>query len=89
VTLNQTQMPLHGHTLNGLNTSGAKLEPTNDWLANVVNDYDHYAPATPSTLVPLNPASIQPVGGQPHNNIQPYLTVNICIALTGVFPSRN
>jgi microcystin-dependent protein len=28
-------------------------------------------------------------GGQPHNNLQPYLVVNICIALVGTFPSRN
>ena len=28
-------------------------------------------------------------GSQPHNNIQPYLAVNFCIALTGIFPARN
>jgi microcystin-dependent protein len=28
-------------------------------------------------------------GGQPHPNIQPFLVVNFCIALVGVFPSRN
>jgi microcystin-dependent protein len=28
-------------------------------------------------------------GGQPHNNMQPYLTINFCIALQGLFPSRN
>lgn len=28
-------------------------------------------------------------GGQPHNNLQPFLTVNFCIALQGIFPARN
>jgi microcystin-dependent protein len=28
-------------------------------------------------------------GSQPHNNLQPYLAVNFCIALQGIFPSRN
>jgi microcystin-dependent protein len=28
-------------------------------------------------------------GGQPHENVQPYLTLNFCIALSGIFPSRN
>jgi microcystin-dependent protein len=27
-------------------------------------------------------------GSQPHNNVMPYLAVNFCIALTGIFPSR-
>jgi microcystin-dependent protein len=28
-------------------------------------------------------------GGVGHSNIQPYLTINFCIALSGIFPSRN
>jgi len=28
-------------------------------------------------------------GGQPHNNLQPYLAMNFCIALQGVFPPRS
>jgi microcystin-dependent protein len=40
--------------------------------------------------VTLNPASVQPAGnGVPHTNIQPYLALNYCISLTGIFPSRN
>jgi microcystin-dependent protein len=38
----------------------------------------------------MNPAVITPAGGsQPHNNMQPYLVLNYCIAYTGIFPSRN
>jgi microcystin-dependent protein len=46
--------------------------------------------ATSSKLVPLVPNTIAPAGGgTPHTNIQPYLTINWCIALSGIFPSRN
>lgn len=43
-----------------------------------------------SATTGLAPTSINPVGGgQPHNNMQPYLVLNYCIALEGVFPARN
>ena len=38
----------------------------------------------------MNPAIVSTVGGnQPHNNLQPYLVLTYCIALQGIFPSRN
>jgi microcystin-dependent protein len=44
---------------------------------------------TPGNLVSMNANTIAPAGGgQPHNNMQPYLTLNFCIALQGVMPSR-
>jgi microcystin-dependent protein len=48
-----------------------------------------YGPAT--AMTPLIPAVLTgyPGGGQPHDNLQPYLGMNYCIALAGVFPSRN
>ena len=40
-------------------------------------------------LVELAPEALAPAGGnQPHNNMQPYLTFNFCIALQGVYPPR-
>jgi microcystin-dependent protein len=37
----------------------------------------------------MAPQAIAPSGGSlPHNNLQPYLTLNFCIALQGVFPQR-
>ncbi|MGA9335525.1 MAG: phage tail protein, partial [Rudaea sp.] len=40
-------------------------------------------------LVSMAPEALAPAGGdQPHNNMQPYLTLNFCIALQGVFPPR-
>ncbi|MDQ3981172.1 MAG: tail fiber protein [Actinomycetota bacterium] len=47
-----------------------------------------YAPA--SNLTSIQPATIANTGGsQPHNNMQPYLVLNFCIALQGIFPSPN
>ena len=44
----------------------------------------------PDNLTALNPAAGGATGGsQPHVNMQPYLTLNFCIALQGIFPSRN
>jgi microcystin-dependent protein len=38
----------------------------------------------------MNAGTISPTGGgQPHNNMQPYLVMNFVIALVGIFPSRN
>jgi microcystin-dependent protein len=42
-----------------------------------------------SNNVSMAPSSLAPAGGsQPHNNMQPYLTANFCIALQGVYPPR-
>jgi len=48
-----------------------------------------YAP--PAAAVHLAAGQVAPVagGGIPHNNLQPYLTLNWCIALQGIFPSRS
>ena len=46
--------------------------------------------AASGTAVSLAPGQVAPVtaGGSPHNNLQPYLTLNWCIALQGIFPPR-
>ena len=46
-------------------------------------------PSAAANLVTMAPQSLAPAGGdQPHNNMMPYLTLNFCIALQGVFPPR-
>lgn len=91
VTLIQTQMPAHNHLLN-VSTQGAGSDsPSGSVLAvsaladgTVVNTYGSTITAT------ANPQSIGVAGGtQPHPNMQPYLVMNYCIALEGIFPSRN
>jgi microcystin-dependent protein len=46
-----------------------------------------YAPL--AHITPLPAATVANAGGQPHNNMQPYLVLNFCIALQGIYPSRN
>ncbi len=84
-TLTLTELPAHTHTLEGTNENGAAANPSGAVLGAVNNVY--HAPANPVTM---SPGSVTTVGGsQPHDNMQPYLTLSFCIALQGIFPSPN
>ena len=84
VTVNQSQMPQHLHFLQGSATVGDSANANNTVLASAAN---LYGPA--SNLTTLDPASVSNVGGsQAHNNMMPYLVLNFCIALQGIFPSQ-
>jgi microcystin-dependent protein len=84
-TLTINEMPGHTHVPVGAPTVNSAV-PTGN-LPGKGTSQNFYAA---SQNTPLNPASVVAVGGsQPHNNIQPYLVINFCIALVGVFPSRN
>jgi microcystin-dependent protein len=90
VTLISTEMPMHTHLFATSNVGGAIGTPNGNFLAassdsNVVS---FYRPTSDGST--LNPQSVGLAGGsQPHNNMQPYLVINFCIALEGIFPSRN
>ena len=87
-TLAGSEMPQHTHTF-AANTSatGGTASPNNAYLGGGNNVY---AAANAGTTTPLTAASIAAVGGgQPHLNMQPFLALNFCIALQGIFPSRN
>jgi len=87
VTLLSTNLPAHVHSANGSTTNGTTRNPNNGIYASTTVPL--HAAAT-GALVPLNPATVLPVGGnQPHPNLQPYTVINFCIALSGIFPSRN
>ncbi len=48
-----------------------------------------YQPSS-AGIAHLSDNAVAPAGGdQPHNNMQPYLTLNFCIALQGIFPPRS
>lgn len=84
-TLITSEMPQHTHTANGVTTTANSPAATNNtWAASAKNPYAASANATMSSnaLGSLN-------GSQPHDNMPPYLTVSFCIALQGIFPSRN
>jgi len=84
-TLVQNEMPQHIHSLNGLSDNGDTPIAAGDLLAAASGLY-----IAPKSLTTLLPATVTNVGGsQSHENRQPYLTLNFCIALQGIFPSRN
>ncbi|RYD66794.1 MAG: phage tail protein [Sphingomonadales bacterium] len=85
VTINQTTMPQHMHVAQAYAADSTTFDPTGNLLGNVLNGY-----AAPANLTTLSPTQISNFGGsQPHTNMQPYLTLNFCIALQGIFPSQN
>ena len=84
VTLLSTQMPAHNHTHVASSGPPADNLPGGNFVAAAAI----YA-ASPGDSV-MAPSSIGIAGGnQPHPNMQPYLVLNWCIALEGIFPSRN
>ena len=84
-TLSIAELPTHVHGMNGSNTPAETNTATGAYLGIVNNAY---GPA--ANLVALSPAAVTNVGGsQAHLNMQPFLTLNFCIALQGIFPSPN
>jgi microcystin-dependent protein len=89
VTLLQSEMPAHSHSLMASSTSSSKPNPSGNALARVQSGATPYVPSAGAPLVNFAGAALSPAGGgQPHNNMQPYLTLSFCIALQGVFPPR-
>jgi microcystin-dependent protein len=84
-TLSISELPAHTHTPVGNPGNASTGNPTgNLWAGLSSGGY------LPTANTAMNPASILPTGGsQPHDNMSPYLVLNFCIALQGIFPSRN
>ena len=84
-TLNISEMPAHAHVPMASSSPADKSNPAGNLWAS--GDEDAYV-SSPDTG--MNPALSLAVGGsQPHENMQPYLTINFIIALQGIFPSQN
>ena len=93
VTLLQTEMPSHTHTINSIDgprVGGQTGQPGN---AILVKTGGIPASAFTSGATQNQTMASGMVGGaggdQPHNNLMPYLTLNFCIALQGVYPPRS
>lgn len=86
VTLTVPQMAQHTHPLNVSASPAAKTDPAG--LAPARAGANIYG--APGATNYLDPTAVSSVGGgQAHDNMPPYLVINWCVALTGVFPSRN
>lgn len=91
VTLLQSEIPAHAHRLQGLEGDADLPDPANKTWGNTASGANPFVfPLANNTdIKPMSPFALAPSGGnQPHNNLQPYLTLNFCIALQGVFPPR-
>jgi microcystin-dependent protein len=88
VTLTVNQMPAHNHLVNATSSAATVNGPGTRFLGHVqAGAPPIYAATTNDTMAPT---MISVAGSsQPHTNIQPYLVLNFCIALAGLFPSRN
>lgn len=84
-TLAGNEMPQHDHVLHGTNVTANSTELGGRLLGATAGLY-----GPPASLVNMRSDNLPNVGGgQAHENMQPYLAVNFCIALRGLFPSRN
>ena len=83
-TLSIAEIPTHNHTWGATNTAANAPGPASNVLGAAP---EYYGSAT--NLTGMYPTSLSSVGGnQAHPNMQPFLTLNFCIALQGIFPSQ-
>lgn len=89
VTLLQSEIPAHSHTVQAANFPADIQAPTPDVALARSTGGNAYQSVTNQDLVQMAPQALAPAGGGfPHNNMQPYLTFYFNIALQGVFPPR-
>jgi microcystin-dependent protein len=87
-TLTVEEMATHTHAANAVSTTGISANPLgNYWAGSAIGD-SIYSTAAPDQAMIGGTVGTNG-GGQAHPNMQPYLALNLCIALQGIFPSRN
>lgn len=88
VTLIDSELPAHTHSVSGTSTSADKPSPSgNLWAPGAGRTPPSlYQSNNPNTaMLPTGPTG----GDQPHNNMQPFVCLLFIIALQGIFPPRN
>lgn len=87
-TLTSSQMPSHNHPHLSTDNEGDSVSPGGKFPASAEEPVRPWGSA--SSGAGMAPGVVANTGGsQPHNNIQPFLAVYFCIALQGIYPSRN
>ncbi|MEW9701821.1 phage tail protein [Paenibacillus sp. SI8] len=92
VTLVSNEMPSHSHPLLYGTSGGTQESPVGQIWKDTGGRRAGMAYTTSPSSKPvvMGAGAIVPTGGnQPHNNMQPYLAFNFCIAMQGVFPPRS
>lgn len=90
VTLLTTDIPLHTHQAIGSSAGADQASPQNNvWAVSGARRAPINTYASTNPPAGMNPMALSVAGGSlPHNNMHPYLVLNFCIALQGVFPQR-
>lgn len=89
VTLTLDEMAQHTHTLNGTDNASNATGPGGNVVSKTATPPGNlYGNATPNATLSSEAVSLAG-GNQAHTNLQPYLALNFCIALQGIYPSRN
>ncbi|HEX4695941.1 phage tail protein [Sphingomonas sp.] len=93
VTLLSTEMPAHTHQMMGGTVANAPNQVSGTPEAGAMFGGSSPGKAYVATAANLTPMAVQTIGftggGQVHNNIQPVLCINYCVAIQGIFPTRN
>jgi len=96
--LDMLEMPAHNHTVTATGDQGSDNSinsvpadrATNTFASQARGDAAFYNDDTSTNLVSMDATTLTSAGASSaHNNMQPSLTINFCIAITGLFPSRN
>jgi microcystin-dependent protein len=89
VTLLPSEIPAHSHAIQYGTSGFAQESPTGQLLMDIQGRRGAAAYTEKINLKPMGAQAVAPTGNnQPHNNMQPYLALNFCIAMQGIFPSR-
>lgn len=90
VSLNEAELPSHSHQAAATSAKGGQSTPQGGvWAAARRGRPPFYADPTGGTVVMDEHALGTAGGGQPHNNMQPYLCLSFIICLQGIFPHRS
>lgn len=90
VTLLESQMPAHTHSSTFENEKSDVPTPNGNYIGSLGTPSNQFAYGPPAALQPMHPGSLATTGSnQSHENRQPFLALRFCIALEGIYPSRN
>ena len=87
VTLDMMQMPVHDHPVNAQTRGTGNFPKDSVWASPGARAVPPYTPYSDGTMMNAEAIGVTG-GGQPHNNMQPYLVINYIIALEGLYPPK-